>query len=128
MARKQELMHTQNPEKLCRHYSFAQRMHNTPKSFIREILRVTENPEIISFAGGLPNPSLIDVGGIAEAAAAVLSEDGKTALQYSTTEGYLPLRRFIADRYKKGWVLMSLPKRSLSPTGLSSASILSARS
>ena len=39
MARKQELMHTQNPEKLCRHYSFAQRMHNTPKSFIREILR-----------------------------------------------------------------------------------------
>ena len=83
MARKQELMHTQNPEKLCRHYSFAQRMHNTPKFFIREILRVTENPEIISFAGGLPNPSLIDVGGIAEALPQQFSV--KTARLHSST-------------------------------------------
>jgi 2-aminoadipate transaminase len=101
MAGKQKLVQNQDPETLCRTYAFAQRMHNTPKSFIREILKVTENPGIISFAGGLPNPDLIDVGGIAEAAAAVLREDGRTALQYSTTEGYLPLRRFIADRYKK---------------------------
>jgi len=82
-------------------YSFALRMEKTPRSFIREILKVTENPGIISFAGGLPNPELIDVDGIAKAAADVLKEDGRTALQYSTTEGYLPLREYIAARYKK---------------------------
>lgn len=80
---------------------FASRMAKTPKSFIREILKVTEDPRIISFAGGLPSPDLIDVAGIAQAAARVLAQDGKTALQYSTTEGYLPLRQFISDRYKK---------------------------
>jgi 2-aminoadipate transaminase len=101
MAGKQELIQTLDPEILCHTYAFARRMQKTPKSFIREILKVTENPGIISFAGGLPNPDLIDVGGIAEAAAAVLREDGRTALQYSTTEGYLPLRQYIADRYKK---------------------------
>jgi 2-aminoadipate transaminase len=82
-------------------YTFAPRMAKTPKSFIREILKVTENPDIISFAGGLPNPALIDVEGIARAAERVLKKDGRSVLQYSTTEGYLPLRRFIADRYKK---------------------------
>ena len=101
MAGKQKFVQIQDPETLCRPYAFARRMSKTPKSFIREILKVTENPGIISFAGGLPSPDLIDVGGIADAAAAVLRKDGRTALQYSTTEGYLPLRRFIADRYKK---------------------------
>jgi len=76
-------------------------MAKTPKSFIREILKVTERPEIISFAGGLPSPSLIDVGGIRIASDSVLEQDGPCALQYSTTEGYFPLRQFIADRYKK---------------------------
>lgn len=80
---------------------FASRMAKTPKSFIREILKVTEDPRIISFAGGLPSPDLIDVAGISAAAERVLAQDGKVALQYSTTEGYLPLRQFIADRYKK---------------------------
>jgi 2-aminoadipate transaminase len=80
---------------------FASRMAKTPKSFIREILKVTEDPRIISFAGGLPSPALIDVEGIAKAAARVLADDGRVALQYSTTEGYLPLRQFIANRYKK---------------------------
>lgn len=84
-----------------RKYTFAARMAKTPKSFIREILKVTEDPRIISFAGGLPNPELIDVDGVARATAAVLAEDGRVALQYSTTEGYRPLRQFIADRYKK---------------------------
>jgi len=84
-----------------RGYTFAPRMAKTPKSFIREILKVTERPEIISFAGGLPSPALIDVNGIRIAANSVLEQDGRSALQYSTTEGYLPLRQFIADRYKK---------------------------
>jgi 2-aminoadipate transaminase len=81
-------------------YTFAPRMAKTPKSFIREILKVTERPEIISFAGGLPSPALIDVEGIRIASNTVLEQDGRCALQYSTTEGYLPLRQFIADRYK----------------------------
>jgi 2-aminoadipate transaminase len=80
---------------------FARRMGKTPKSFIREILKITESPSIISFAGGLPNPALIDVTGISLAAASVLGKDGSSALQYSTTEGYLPLRQFIAERYRK---------------------------
>ncbi|MGB8219758.1 MAG: PLP-dependent aminotransferase family protein [Methanoregula sp.] len=117
MAGKQEVVHTQDHETLCCHYSFARRMSRTPKSFIREILKVTENPGIISFAGGLPNPDLIEVGGIAEAAAAVLRDDGRTALQYSTTEGYLPLRRFIADRYKKRLDLDVSPDEILITSG-----------
>ena len=82
-------------------YRFASRMEQTPRSFIREILKVTENPEIISFGGGLPNPALFPVEALVEAARDVLSEDGTSALQYSTTEGYLPLREFIAERYRK---------------------------
>ena len=92
-------------------------MAKTPKSFIREILKVTENPSIISFAGGLPNPALIDVNGISRAAATVLDEDGRTVLQYSTTEGYLPLRRFIAERYKKRLGLSVSPDEILITNG-----------
>lgn len=78
---------------------FADRMENTRKSFIREILKVTQQPEVISFAGGLPNPGLFPVEEIAAASAKILAEDGANALQYSTTEGYLPLREFISKRY-----------------------------
>src|SRR5665647_1764325 len=106
---------TTNGDKKYRH--FAGRMAKTPKSFIREILKVTEDPSIISFAGGLPNPALIDVEGISRAAAKVLKEDGNTVLQYSTTEGYLPLRRFIADRYKKRLGLSVSPDEILITNG-----------
>ncbi len=82
-------------------FQFAERMNHVQKSFIREILKVTENPEVISFAGGLPNPTSFPVEEISAAAQKVLREDGKNALQYSTTEGYLPLRRMIAERYEK---------------------------
>ncbi|MDD1702700.1 MAG: PLP-dependent aminotransferase family protein [Methanoregula sp.] len=98
-------------------YPFARRMKKTPRSFIREILKVTEHPGIISFAGGLPSPDLIDVDGIARAAADVFATDGKTALQYSTTEGYLPLRQFIADRYKKRLGLEVSPDEILITNG-----------
>lgn len=80
---------------------FADRMQATRKSFIREILKVTQQPEVISFAGGLPNPGLFPVEEIASAASKVLSDEGRNVLQYSTTEGYLPLREFIAQRYLK---------------------------
>ena len=80
-------------------YSFAQRMSKTPRSFVREILKVTENPEIISFGGGLPNPQSFPVEAISKAVNQLLTENGPDALQYSTTEGYSPLREYIAQRY-----------------------------
>lgn len=82
-------------------YHFASRMEKTPRSFIREILKTTEKPEVISFAGGLPSPSLFAVEELAAAARDVMADSGRAALQYSTTEGYLPLREFIADRYRR---------------------------
>jgi len=80
---------------------FANRMGTTHKSFIREILKVAEDPKIISFAGGLPNPKFFPVKEIANASLKVLEENGENVLQYSTTEGYLPLREYIAERYRK---------------------------
>src|SRR5512138_231445 len=82
---------------------FARRMSNVHKSFIREIMKVIGDPEIISFAGGLPNPEFFPVRAVAEAAQHVLRESGREALQYSTTEGYKPLRQFIANRYQQKW-------------------------
>jgi 2-aminoadipate transaminase len=79
---------------------YASRMSTIPKSFIREILRVTEQPGMISFAGGLPNPRFFPVRAMAEAAATTLNGTGESALQYSTTEGYRPLREYIAERYR----------------------------
>ncbi|MCA9919541.1 MAG: PLP-dependent aminotransferase family protein [Anaerolineales bacterium] len=78
---------------------FAQRMARTKKSFIREILKVTQNPEVISFAGGLPNPNYFPIEPLRAAADRVLAEQGKLALQYAPTLGHEPLRAFIAQRY-----------------------------
>lgn len=80
---------------------FAGRMNKVQKSFIREILKVTENPNIISFAGGLPNPLSFPIKEVEEASIKVLNENGSDVLQYSTTEGYRPLREYIAQRYLK---------------------------
>jgi 2-aminoadipate transaminase len=106
-----------SPKECTSRYDFARRMARTPRSFIREILKVTERPEIISFAGGLPNPALIDVEGIRRAAARVLEDDGRVALQYSTSEGYLPLREFIAKRYQKRLGLSVSPDEILITNG-----------
>ncbi|MGU5795236.1 aminotransferase-like domain-containing protein [Aeromonas hydrophila] len=78
---------------------FAQRFEKVEPSFIREILKVAANPEIISFAGGLPNPYLFPVKAIDQACQDVLREQGAAALQYAATEGFVPLRQYIADRY-----------------------------
>jgi 2-aminoadipate transaminase len=77
---------------------FARRMSRMPPSAVREILKVAEQPEVLSFAGGLPAPELFPVDAVAEAHAEVLAKDGPAALQYSTTEGYLPLREWVAAR------------------------------
>src|SRR6266508_1582100 len=83
---------------------FAHRMDGIPRSFIREVLKVTQDSQMISFAGGLPNPDFFPVEEISAAAVKVLKEDGQNALQYSTSEGYFPLRKYISDMYvtKKG--------------------------
>jgi 2-aminoadipate transaminase len=82
-------------------FTCADRMKNIPRSFVRDILKVTEDPDIISFAGGLPNPSSFPVDEIAAATSKVLKEDGNKVLQYSTTEGYAPLREYIARNYSR---------------------------
>ncbi len=68
-------------------FSFAERVHLMQSSAIREILKVTEQPEMISFAGGLPAPELFPLAGMKEAFNQVLSSD-PSVLQYSTTEGF----------------------------------------
>lgn len=77
-------------------YRYAQRTQRMSSSAIRELLKVTERPGIISFGGGLPAPEVFPIDRIAEATARVLRDLGGTALQYSPTEGYLPLREMIA--------------------------------
>jgi aspartate/methionine/tyrosine aminotransferase len=82
------------------HYRFADRLSHAPKSFLDELFRVSADPSIISFAGGFPSSAMIDTEGIQKATCEVMEEDPATALQYTTTDGYLPLREFIADRYR----------------------------
>lgn len=77
---------------------YAQRTQGMGSSMIRELLKLTEQPDVISFAGGLPAPEIFPVAQFEEAAARVLKEHGSRALQYSTTEGYRPLRQFIVEK------------------------------
>jgi 2-aminoadipate transaminase len=97
-------------------FRFTERILNTPKSFIREILKVTQDPEIISFAGGLPNPSLFPIEALQEAARETLATAGARALQYSTTEGHAELRAWIAARYERRGVTVD-PDQVLITTG-----------
>ncbi|MBI4640348.1 MAG: PLP-dependent aminotransferase family protein [Candidatus Tectomicrobia bacterium] len=81
---------------------YAQRTQRMRSSAIRELLKLTEQPEIISFAGGMPAAEFFPLAAFQEAYQRVLAEHGPQALQYSTTEGYWPLREMIArhtDRY-----------------------------
>jgi 2-aminoadipate transaminase len=78
---------------------FSDRIADVPKSFVREILKTTQDDSIISFAGGLPNRALFPIEAIKSATIKVLDESGGDALQYSTTEGFLALREWIAERY-----------------------------
>ncbi len=81
--------------------SFARRVSLIGVSAVREILKITEQPDIISFAGGLPAPELFPVEVIAQAHAEVFQKSGASAMQYSTTEGWLPLRQWIAERMQQ---------------------------
>lgn len=76
----------------------AHRMDILKASDVRELLKVTQRPEVISFAGGLPAPEFFPGERLAAIAREILATDGARALQYSTTEGYAPLRGQIASR------------------------------
>lgn len=79
-------------------WTLAQRAHKMNPSVIREILKVTEKPGIISFAGGLPSPKTFPVQAFAAACDAVLRTDGAAALQYAASEGLPALREWIAGQ------------------------------
>jgi 2-aminoadipate transaminase len=77
---------------------FAERTARLRASTIREMLKVTQQPDVISFGGGLPAPELFPTSGIADAARRVMELRGAAALQYSVTEGLSEMRRWVAER------------------------------
>ena len=77
-------------------HRYAQRTQRMGSSAIRELLKLTEQPEIISFAGGLPGPDVFPIEEVSQACERVLAESGAQALQYGATEGFQPLREMIA--------------------------------
>ena len=79
-------------------YRYAHRVQTMKSSVIRELLKLTEQPDIISFAGGLPAPEVFPVKEFQKACNQVLMDHGAQALQYSTTEGYVPLRELVSER------------------------------
>jgi 2-aminoadipate transaminase len=85
-------------------------------SAIREILKVTERPEVISFAGGLPSPATFPVERMRAAAEKVLRDAPQAALQYGPTEGFAPLREWIAERLSRGGATIR-PTQVLVTTG-----------
>jgi 2-aminoadipate transaminase len=97
-------------------YRYAQRTQRMGSSAIRELLKYTEKPDIISFAGGLPAPDVFPVEEFNAACNRVLREQGAMALQYSTTEGYLPLREMIA-RHSARYGIKITPENVLITSG-----------
>jgi 2-aminoadipate transaminase len=84
---------------LTKNYSAMAR--RAKKSVIRELLKLTDKPEIISFAGGLPDPAAFPVEQIMEVTNEVLKEQGSSALQYGSTEGTPQLKKELIKLAKK---------------------------
>ncbi|MGC2112154.1 MAG: PLP-dependent aminotransferase family protein [Candidatus Korobacteraceae bacterium] len=76
-------------------HRYAQRTKSAKSSIIRELLKLTQRPEVISFAGGLPAPEVFPVARFDEACHRILTTQATTALQYGPSEGYRPLRELI---------------------------------
>ena len=98
-------------------WTLAQRAEKMNPSVIREILKVTEKPGIISFAGGLPSPSTFPVEVMAAAADRVFTRDGRAALQYSASEGYGPLTEWVAAELARHQGLQVSPSQVMITTG-----------
>lgn len=80
---------------------YSERILNTPSSFIRNILKVTDAEDVISFAGGLPNPISFPIDALKASVDHAISENGSRLFQYSSTQGYAPLREYIAAKYRR---------------------------
>ena len=98
-------------------YQWAARTSRLKPSVIREILKTTEAPNIISFAGGLPAPELFPVDDFARACGDVLADDRGAAMQYSTTEGYRPLRQWVCQHLAETINLKCSPDQILITNG-----------
>ena len=77
----------------------SKRIRQTPPSFIRGILKAAESEDVISFAGGLPNPISFPQEALKESMDRVVTDYGSRVFQYSTTAGLLSLREYIAEKY-----------------------------
>ncbi|MGB5061058.1 MAG: PLP-dependent aminotransferase family protein [Candidatus Promineifilaceae bacterium] len=99
---------------------YAQRMQGMSGSIIRELLKLTEQPDIISFAGGLPAPEVFPVAQFEAATQRVLANHGAQALQYSTTEGYRPLREYIVQKMSR-YGIQTRPENVLITSGAQQA-------
>ena len=97
-------------------WRFSERAEQLQSSAIREILKVTMRPEVTSFAGGLPSPLTFPVEQMRAAFDSVLSRDGKVALQYGPSDGYAPLREWIADSLSINGALIT-PEQVLMVSG-----------
>lgn len=80
---------------------YAQRTKTMTSSIIRDLLKLTQQPDVISFAGGLPAPELFPIREFKEACAYILEHDGARALQYGPTDGYPPLKEFLVEKMQK---------------------------
>ncbi len=80
---------------------FAERTQHITSSIIREILKLVQQPDVISFAGGMPAAELFMIREFEEACRHVLAHDGARALQYSTTEGHPPLRQYLVEKMRE---------------------------
>jgi len=97
-------------------YRYAHRMKGMGSSVIRELLKYAEQPDIISFAGGLPAPEVFPVKEFQDACNVVLAKNGAQALQYSTTEGHRPLREMIA-RHATRYMVPVTPENIMITSG-----------
>nr|WP_295378573.1 PLP-dependent aminotransferase family protein [Pseudoxanthomonas sp.] len=98
------------------HFTLSRRAQALTSSAIREILKVTERPEVISFAGGLPSPATFPIQRMQAATDKVFAEAPQAALQYGPTEGFTPLREWIAARHSRDGVTIR-PGQVLVTTG-----------
>ncbi|MBZ5653823.1 MAG: PLP-dependent aminotransferase family protein [Acidobacteriia bacterium] len=95
---------------------YSQRAKSIKSSAIRELLKITQNPKIISFAGGLPAPEVFPTERFREACDRVLEKQARLALQYGATEGYEPLREMIA-RHTSRYGVKAKPENVLLTSG-----------
>jgi len=102
--------------RMTTHITLSKRALALTSSAIREILKVTERPEVVSFAGGLPSPATFPVERMREASNRVLTDAPHAALQYGPTEGFLPLREWVAAHLTRNGAEVS-PGRVLITTG-----------